>query len=412
MNVVVLGAGYAGVTLTRLLERSLPPDVTLTLVDESAEHLIQHELHHVIRHPAVADEIVLSLTELLETASVRVARVESIDRDRRTVALDDGSIEYDVCAICLGAKTAFYGLSDVREHATPLKRLEHAHEIRRDLLDVLSTAEIEASEEQDATEATGLGESRSPPRIVVGGAGLSGIQAAGEIAEVIRDRNESAEVVLLERFETVAPNFPANFQEAVGAALSGRGVDVRTDATVVGASETHVRLDGEDDLRYDQFVWTGGIRGSAALGLKRPTVRSDLRLDDRTFLLGDAARVVDATGEAVPASAQSAVREARIVAENVRRLVEYEREGDVFEPPLERFDFESPGWLVSVGDDAVAQVGPSVITGTAARALKTTVGAGYLSAIGSIGRAAEKVTQGVRSELPSRNNARSPEKPE
>lgn len=374
MHVVVLGAGYAGLTLTRLLERELPTDVDITLVDQSPNHLVQHELHRVIRRPAVADEITVSLTDAVERATVRVARVEGIDIDERTVVLSDGTLSYDVGAVCLGAQTAYYGLEGVREHATPLKRLDDAQQIRGDFWEVC--------------EGTG------DPRIVVGGAGLSGVQVAGELAELAREEGLDASVTLLEQFSAVAPNFPSNFQRAVRDALEERGVDVRTETTVTAADEDRVSIDGSATLPYDLFVWTGGIRGPDALEGDRPSVRSDLRLTDRTFALGDAARVVDAAGEAVPASAQSAVREARTVAENVSRIVAAERDPEtVFTPRLESFEFESPGWLVSVGDGAVAQVGPAVFTGRAAKALKTTVGVGYLSSVGAIGNAVDLVSE-------------------
>ena len=375
MHVVVLGAGYAGLTLTRLLERGLPDDVALTLVDESPDHLVQHELHRVIRRPGLADDITVPLTDAVDRATVRVARVEDVDTDERTVFLSDGSLSYDVGAICIGAGTAFYGLEGVREHAIPLKRLEHAARIR-----------------SAALEAFG----RSDPRLVVGGAGLSGIQVAGELAELAREEGATAQVTLLEQFDDVAPNFPSNFRRAVRRALEDQGVVVRTGTTVVDADEASVVLEGDERLPSDVFVWTGGIRGPDALEGMRPSVRGDLRLTDRTFALGDAARVVDVNGEPVPASAQTAVRQARTVAENVSRLVEYDRDGGVFEPRLESYTFESPGWLVSVGNDAVAQLGPAIVTGRAANALKTTVGAGYLSSVGAIRNAADLVQEELR----------------
>ncbi len=375
MHVVVLGAGYAGLTLTRLLERDLPTEVDLTIVNDSPDHLVQHELHHVIRRPEVAADVTIPLTRVLDRASVRVATVEEIDRDERLVKCSNGSLSYDVCAICLGAQTAFYGLEGVREHATPVKRLHHADRIREKFLDVVDE-KSGATGDESTTET---GESR----LVVGGAGLSGIQVAGELAALARDEGAMVTITLLEQDEDVAPDFPENFRRAVRSELVNQGVDVRTDETVVRADESFVHLDGSDRLRYDQLIWTGGIRGPNALENERPTVRSDLRLDDRTFVLGDAARVVDANGQTVPASAQSAVREARTVAENVSRLIEADLDGAVFEPRMERFAFDSPGWLVSVGDSAVAQVGPSVVTGRSATALKTTVGIGYLSSVGA-----------------------------
>ncbi|MXV64047.1 FAD-dependent oxidoreductase [Natronorubrum sp. JWXQ-INN-674] len=375
MHVVVLGAGYAGLTLTRLLESDLPPDVDITVVDESPDHLVQHELHRVIRRPELADEIRVSLPEVLDRATVHVARVEEINREERTVTLSTGELEYDLAAICLGARTAYYGLEGVPEHGTALKRLSHARKIRSRALEVCQSR----------------GENG---RIVVGGAGLSGVQVAGELAALAREERGAATITILEQLEAVAPGFPENFQRAVERALEDAGVDVRTGTAVTAADETHIHLESGERLPYEQFVWTGGIRGPDAFDGDRPSVKSDLRLDDRAFALGDAARVVDATGDAVPPSAQSAVREARTVAENIGRLVEAERDGaDPFDPHLESFTFESPGWLVSVGDDAVAQVGPAVLTGRAAKALKSTVGVGYLSSVGAVRNAAERVSR-------------------
>ncbi len=369
MHVVVLGAGYAGLTLTRLLERQLPADVDITLVDDTPDHLVQHELHRVIRHPELASKITISLPAALDRATVRVAYVDAIDRDERIVTLSEGTLEYDLAAICLGARTEFYGLDGVREHGTPLKRLSHAFQIRRRALESCQ---------------------REEPRIVVGGAGLSGVQVAGELAALTRTERRSASITILEQLDRVAPGFPQNFQDAVKGALTDCGVAVRTGTTVTGADETGVSLDDGDRLECDQFVWTGGIRGPDTFEGDRPTVDATLRLDEHAFAVGDAARVVDADGEIVPASAQSAVREARTAAKNIAQLVDARTDGNaVSEPQLDSFSFDSPGWLVSVGDDAVAQVGPTVFTGRAAKTLKATVGVGYLSSVGAVGNAAD-----------------------
>jgi NADH dehydrogenase len=371
MRVVVLGAGYAGLTLARRLESRLPETVDLVVVDESDQHLVQHELHRVIRRPAVEDAITVPLRDVLNRATVRTARVEGVDREARQVRLTDGALNYDYAAVCLGAETAFYDLSGVDEYGLPLKRLDHAHRIRDAVL--------------DACEVDG--------HIVVGGAGLSGVQVAGELAALAEERGADVDVTVLERLDAVAPAFPEAFQSAVRDALDAAGVAVHTNARVTGATADAVELD-DRTIPYDAFVWTGGIRGPDALGRDRPVVRGDLRLDDHTFAVGDAARVVDADGEAVPASAAAAIREARTVATNLDRLVRWDLEGgatDEFPPRLDPFRFDAPGWIASVGDDAVATVGPKVFTGAAARAMKATVGAGHLSSIGAISRAADLV---------------------
>ncbi|KTG10333.1 NADH dehydrogenase [Haloprofundus marisrubri] len=375
MKVAVLGAGYAGLVLAQRLERRLPAAVDIVVVDESPTHLVQHEVHRVIRRPTVAEAITLPLHDALDRAEIVTERVEHVDPEAGLVELGDGTeLEYDFGAVCLGAETNFYDLPGVEEHSLPLKRVHHAEAIRAQFLDVCE----------------------SGGTAVVGGAGLSGVQTAGELAALAdeRDASDRVDIVLLEQFDSVAPNFPENFQQAVREELETRDVEIRTDTPVQRASADSIELDDEE-LPYDLFVWTGGIRGSDAMAGDRPIVRNDLRLTEKTFVVGDAARAVDADGEAVPASASAAIREAGTVAGNLERLVEHELDGDGtdFAPRLKPYRFEVPGWIVSVGDGAVAQVGPKVVTGPAAKAMKTSVGAGYLGSVKAIEKAAELVEE-------------------
>jgi len=389
MRVAVFGAGYAGLTLARELESSLPEAVDLVVVDEDASHLVQHELHRVVRHPDLAEEIAVDLDEVLDRATVREATVTDVDTDAGVATLDDGGagedgtaeLSYDVGAVCLGAETNYYDLGGVADHATPLKRLADAEAVRADFLDA-------------AAEATAA----DPARVVVGGAGLSGVQVAGELAALARDEGgrDAVEVVLLEQADSVAPNFPENFQRAVREELDTRDVRVETGRAVASADDEAIAFDDGTAMDYDQFVWTGGIRGPDALRGERPVVRGDLRYEDGTFVVGDAGRVVDTDGEAVPASAQAAIREAGVAADNIGRLVDHELSGEGgFEPRLDGYRFDSLGWLVSIGDGAVAQVGPTVLRGKSAKALKTTVGAGYLSSVGAVENAADLVREEV-----------------
>jgi len=373
MHVAVLGAGYAGVSLARTLERSLPPDVDITVVDERETHVVQHLIHRLVRYPSLVEELTLPIGDLLDRADHYRARVTDLDPDAGEATLDDGTLAYDLGAVCLGAGTAYYGLPGVEEHATPLKRPSHAERVRADFLEVCE----------------------SGGRAVVVGAGLSGIQVAGELADLAREEGADVEVRVLERLETVAPSFPENFQWAVAEELADRDVRVETGRTVEAVDADAVALESGEDLAYDQLVWTGGITGRGAIGGERPRVRADLRLGERTFAVGDAAQVVDANGEPAPASAQTAVRQADVAAENIERLVESRHDGDAFRPRLERYRYDELGWLVSVGDGTVAQVGPTVVRGPAAKALKTTVGAGYLASVGAIRTASELVWEEV-----------------
>lgn len=376
MDVFVLGAGYAGLMVTRKLEQQLPEAATLTLVDDTGTHLVQHELHRAIRNPEYIDEISVPLTELFNRAELRQARVTGVDREHRTVSLDgDEDLSYDYCVIALGSQTAYYGIPGVEAHSTPLKRLEDAAQVRRETAAVID----ESGHEDPAKPGDEHGQ------IVVGGAGLSGVQVAGELAALIREREaaDRVDVVVLEQKATVAPGFPEAFQQAAREALETQGVTVRTETTVTAVDDQTISTADSGEVSYDQFVWTGGIQGSAAMDGERPQVRGDLRLDDRTFALGDAVRIVDADGEPVPASASSAIRAAGTAAKNV--VAAATADGGFVD--IDQWNWESPGWLISVGDDAVAQVGPTVLTGPPAKALKSAVGVTYLAEHGSLKRA-------------------------
>jgi NADH dehydrogenase len=368
MRVVVLGGGYAGLTAARRLEGELPESAELVVVDESGTHLVQHELHRVIRRPGLTEDIRFPLADVLERADVVESRVAAVDPDAGEVDLGDRALAYDAGVVCLGAETNFGDLPGVAAHGLPLKRIEHARAIREAIVPVL---------ERDG-------------RLVVGGAGLAGIQVAGELAALNRERSCDATVLLLEQRESVAPTFEASFQRAVREALDTRGVDVRAGRAVTGADTKTVSLETGDEVSHDALIWTGGIRGSGAVGGDRPRVRSDLRLAGETFVAGDAARVVDDRGSPVPASARTAIGQGRVAARNVARVLETGGAG-AFAPRLARYVDDDPGWIVSVGDGAVAQVGTTVLAGAAAQALKTSVGAGYLSRVGAIGRAVDVV---------------------
>ena len=374
MRVAVLGAGYAGLTVARRLERSLPEAVDLVVVDESSFHLVQHELHRVVRYPTLAETISVPLDEVLERPTVREARVTEVDAERGVATLstpaDEERLEYDVGVVCLGAETAFYDLPGVEEHATPLKRLEHARSVRRAAL--------------DAEGGTA----------VVGGAGLSGVQLAGELAALSAEEDLALDVRLVEMADRIAPAFGTTFADALRRELEARGVTVDEGVAVDSADADGVSLADGRRLPYDVFVWAGGIRGPAALGGERLPVQSDLQVSESTFVVGDAGAVVDADGEAVPASAQTAVSEARVAAKNVLRMVNEARVTDEApgdERRLHAYEFDAPGWVASVGDGAVAQLGPVVLSGDPAKAVKAAIGAGHLGAVGAVGRASELV---------------------
>jgi NADH dehydrogenase len=365
MRVLVIGGGYAGVVAVTRLERELASEHELVLVDPRASHCIRHELHRVIRRPDFAERIQIPFETILDRAIHRQERVTALDPEAGTVTLgDDETMAYDAAIVSVGTETAFYGLEGVRTNAIPLDTPADAQSIGE-----RAAALIDAGEGD----------------VVVGGGGLAGVQAAGELAQARHDSGaEALSVTLVEQAPTVAPQFDRAFGSRLTEALTDLDVCVMTDAEIRGATTDSVELSDGTALPADLFVWTGGIRGRPPLGGERPQVRADLRLGPATFAAGDAARIVDVDGQAVSPSAQTAIRTARVAAENVALAIDATQRGTGGRPRYRRYRDETYAWVVSVGDRAFAKVGPQILSGPPAKALKSTTGVGYLSSTGAI----------------------------
>jgi NADH dehydrogenase len=347
-RVVVLGAGYAGAGAVKRLESALErvePDAELVWVSETDYHLVLHESHRVIRNPSAADQITIPVEAVAPGATFVEGRVVDVDVQTRRVRLaDDRTVDYDYLLVCLGSETAFYGIPGLAANAHTLNGLDDALGIHRAV-------------ESAAADAT----THEPARAVVGGAGLSGIQVAGELAE-FRDHNDAPlEVHLVESLDEILPGSTESLLTVLRDRLEDARVRIRTDDPIIEATDDTIHFDEGDPIEYDVFIWTGGITGGDAL--RSIDVEKDGRSnrlyadrtfetsDDRVFAIGDAG-LVDQDGaedpdpDPAPPTAQAAWQAARVAGDNLARAIE-DREP-------ERWTYDDKGTLVSIGERAVA----------------------------------------------------------
>ena len=375
-TVVVLGAGYAGAGAIKSLENHLDGDADIVWVADREYHLVLHESHRVIRNPDVRGSVRLGIDEI-KSPGTRFIRgsVTGLDTAEREISLDDGStVSYDYALIALGSRTAYYGIPGLDEHSLTLKSLDDALSIH-----------------ERVKEAAREGTPEDPATIVVGGAGLSGIQIAGEIAEFRDSRRAPVEIHLLEALEEVFPGNDPELQGALRKRLVERGIEISTANPITEADDGAIYFDSSDPLEYDVFVWTGGITGQDCLtdsdlenDHNRVNADANFRTsNDRVFAIGDSA-IVDLGDTPAPPTAQAAWQAAEVAGKNLAR----ETRGQV----LDTWTYENKGTLISVGEAAVAHGIPGVPIGTfggpAAKLLKKGVAARWIADMTSIGRAA------------------------
>ena len=386
-RVVVLGAGYAGVGAVQSFQEAAPADTELVWVSENDYHLVLHEVHRVIRKPSAESKVTIPVEELAPEAEFVHGTVEGVDVEERTVELAGGEVvDYDYLLVGIGTATAFYGIDGLREHSLTLKSLDDAREIH----DAVRTA---------ANEAT----SDDPARVVVGGAGLSGIQCAGEIAGWRDDNDAPIEVALVEGLDEIFPNNDPEIQGALRARVENADIEIHTGEFISAVDDDLISIGGGEDeepteMAYDVLVWTGGITGQEAAA--NTDVEQDARShridaetnfrtsDDRVFAVGDAALVDQGDDNVAPPTAQAAWDAAEVAGENLARAVQGR--------PLRTWFHEDKGTLVSVGHDAVAHqvdvpglraVLPRTFGGPVAQALKKAVACRWIADISTPQRA-------------------------
>jgi len=335
-RVVVLGAGYAGCVAVQTLERELD-DADVIWISDTDYHLVLHEVHRVVSDPTVRGKITIPVDAIKSdrTEFVR-GRVSGLDVEARRVELADGdSVEYDYVLVALGSNTAFYGIPGMADRAHTVKSLDDALGIHEAV--------------RDAGEAASR---KEPARVVVGGGGLSGIQTAGEIAELRDHEGLPITITLVEALEEIMPRADPPVQRRIRRMLESRDVEVFTDDPITEVGPDEVYFDERSSLPYDVLVWAGGITGREALA-DTPVENDHRRLntdatfrtsDERVFAVGDAA-MVGLEGDPAPPTAQAAWDAAPVAATNVVRTIEGR--------PLERWTYQDKGTLISVGEDAL-----------------------------------------------------------
>jgi NADH:ubiquinone reductase (H+-translocating) len=367
-RVVIVGAGFGGLQATFRLAGA---PVGITLVDRRNHHLFQPLLYQVATASLATSEIAWPIRYLLRDrpdVTTLFATVSGVDAKEKRVLLDDGdTLPYDTLILATGARHAYFGHDEWEPFAPGLKTLEDATTLRRRILVAFERAERETDPQKRAALLT----------FVIIGAGPTGVELAGTIAELAQDtlppdfRNidtHTARVVLIEAGPRVLAGFADDLSAYAQAAMESIGVEVMLGQPVTECSADGVMYGGRR-LDTKTIIWAAGVRASpAAEWLGAPADRAgrlqvlpDLTVPGHPdiFAVGDTVMIAGPDGKPVPGIAPAAKQQGQYVADTIKARLRGE--------PSAPFRYQHAGSLAQIGKrKAVIDFGRFKLRGTLA----------------------------------------------
>jgi NADH:ubiquinone reductase (H+-translocating) len=348
-RVIIVGGGFGGLEAARALARA---PVEVLVIDRQNHHCFQPLLYQVATAALSPAEVAWPIRHLLHhqhNATVIMAEVTEVDADQRQVRTSAGAYGYDFLVLATGATHSYFGHPEWGPAAPGLKRIEDATDIRRRVLFAFEQAEIA----EDETERRRL------LTFVIVGAGPTGVELAGALAEVARDAlpgdfrridPASARILLVEAGPRVLPSFPETLSTYARRALERAGVEVMVGARVVEVDRSGVRLE-DGEIAAGVVLWAAGVVASPAAAWSgtpadragRAVVGPDLAVPGRpeVFVIGDTA-AVSSEGRPVPGIAPAAKQMGRYVS----GVISARLAGRAAPPP---FRYRHEGDLATIG---------------------------------------------------------------
>src|SRR4051812_41395544 len=350
-KVVIIGGGFGGLSAAQRLNST---QVDVTLIDRRNYHLFQPLLYQVATGSLSAGEVASPLRSVLsrqKNTRVWLGTVVDIDPDSKRVFLADGTIvPYDSLIVAAGSQTSYFGHNEWQQWAPGMKSVEEATAIRHKILYAFEVAERLSDPEQRRAWLT----------FVIVGAGPTGVELSGAIAEIARQtlkndfrsiHPEEAQIILLDGAPRVLMPFPEGLAEKASRTLAKLGVEVRCGAMVKHVDKDGLTIDSggrTDSIAAKTVVWAGGITASplgkiVASHTKaesdrggRVKVKPDLTIPNYPdiYVVGDLASAMDEKGKPLPGVAQVAMQGGAYAAKAVLRKVKGKREL----PPFRYFD--------------------------------------------------------------------------
>ncbi len=359
-RLVVVGGGFAGITLAQRLERQLPPEWRLTLVSQENFITFNPLLPEVIGASILPSHVIAPHRQMIRCSSVCMAQVTEVDYQAKTIHYlgeGTGTIEYDQLVLACGVNANLDLVKGMVQHALPLKTLGDSLFLRNRVISRLEQAELQPDVRVRRWLTT----------FVIIGGGFSGVETAGELIDFLeaslryypRIQRDDIRVVLLHSQNRLLPELSASLGEFARRKMCMQGLDIRLEARAVRIDDRSVTLGNGEIIPAGTIVCTIGTSPSplvteSPLPKERGRVRVEPDMSvpgfDGVWALGDCAAVPNQLdGKVCPPTAQFADRQARQLARNIVAKLRGQ--------PTRPFSFKPVGQLATIGHNkAVAEM--------------------------------------------------------
>ena len=360
-RLVVIGGGFAGVALAR---KMIKENVQLVVLDRHNYHTFQPLLYQVSTSSLEPDSIAYPLRKIVKRGKntyFRMAEVASIKPDEKKVHTNIGSISYDYLVIATGAKTNFFGNKTIENNAMRMKNLPQALNLRSLMLENLEQAVITENRE----------ERKKFLRFVMAGAGPTGVELAGGIAELklnvlpkdYPDMDfDDMEIHLIEGASRVLPPMSEHASEKATKFLENLGVQIHLNTQVTQYENSVVTTNTNLELETATFVWSAGVTGAPVTGIdgaslipraNRYKVNEYNQVEGYAdvFAIGDISLMeTEKFPRGHPMVAQPAIQQGNHLADNLKRLLNGK--------PMTPFSYLDKGSMATIGrNKAVVDIG-------------------------------------------------------
>lgn len=383
-RIVILGAGYGGIVTAIRLQKELNyNEADVTLVNKHDYHYITTDLHMPAAGTGDPEKARVNILKLIDEFKVDFVKSTAVQirPHEKKVILEDGTLSYDYLVVGLGGEPETFGIPGLKEHALNIRSINSVRFIREHIEYQFAKYKREPERKDYLT-------------FIVGGAGFTGIEFVGELADRIPQLCKEFDVdpslvkiYNIEAAPTALPGFDPELVEYGMKVLADKGVIFKIGTAIKECTPEGVLIAGDEFIKAGTVVWTGGIRGNhmldeAGFETMRGRVKVDPQLRspqfDNIFIVGDCSIVINPENDRpYPPTAQIATQQGECCAHNLVAAIRGSAMKD--------FKFINRGVVASLGrGEAIGIVGNKKFRGWFASVLKKLVDIRYLYIIGGI----------------------------